>query len=344
MNNIDFKQENKISGKRILFFGLETFGYEKKILGKMQKAGAAVEYYNERAVTSKFGKTIIKFAPVLLNKKVESYYQSIIEKHSGQEFDIIFIMKCDVPMQKTLKALKDAFPNAEMRLHVWDSLSNIIGIENKLPYFDRVTSFDRIDCLNHPEFGFRPLFFADDFADDFADNIKNSDSKKYDISFCGTIHTDRYPILESIHEQCKKENLSFYGYYYLQSKLAYYYLKLKDKRYRKAPQSAFYFESIGSTEVNKIFQESNAVVDIQHPNQAGLTMRTIETFGAKKKLITTNKDIVNYDFYSPENICVIDRDHPVVPKEFLMTPYADVPADIYKKYSLTQWVADVLTM
>ena len=29
--------------------------------------------------------------------------------------------------------------------------------------------------------------------------------------------------------------------------------------------------------------------------------------GLKKKLITTNKDIVNYDFYNSNNIMVVDR-------------------------------------
>ena len=36
-------------------------------------------------------------------------------------------------------------------------------------------------------------------------------------------------------------------------------------------------------------------------------MRTIEMLGALK-MITTNAEIQNYDFYHPNNICIVDRE------------------------------------
>ena len=126
--------------------------------------------------------------------------------------------------------------------------------------------------------------------------------------------------------------------------MAFLYLKFTDKRYFKTNISEFKFEQIDSNSVNLINQESKAIVDIQHPNQFGLTMRTIETIGSGKKLITTNKDIVNYDFYNPNNICVIDRENPVVPLDFLKSDYQQLSEQIIKKYTLKQWVYDVLGM
>lgn len=330
--------DKSISGKKILFFGLETMGYEKRILNKMEELGAEVDYHSERPISSQFGKAIVKMAPSMLNRKTEAYYHKIIESHKGTKYDIIFIMKCDTPTRSVLKEIKKAFPGAELRLHIWDALVNIPNIEEKLELFDRVTSFDRIDCINHPEFGFRPLFYLDEFAE--TENCE----KLYDVSFCGTIHTDRYLILEEIHRQCDKNCLKYYGYYYMQSHLAYKYLKMTDKRFRNVKKADLNFQTIGSSEVNKIFNQSAAIIDIQHPNQSGLTMRTIETLGKRKKLITTNKDIVNYDFFDPSNICVIERDNPVVSEEFISNPYKPVDDQVYKKYSLGQWVVDVLTM
>ena len=329
---------NCISGKRILFFGLETMGYEKKILEKMKELGAEVDYHSERPVSSQFGKTIVKIAPNTLNNRTEEYYHNIIESHKGTQYDIIFIMKCDTPTRKVLKELKNTFPTAELRLHVWDSLVNIPNINEKLDLFDRVTSFDRVDCINHPEFGFRPLFYLDEFTN----SVRIE--KKYDVSFCGTIHTDRYQILEEIHKQCKKIGLTYYGYYYMQSLLAFYYLKLTDKRFKHVSKANLNFQTIGSDEVNRIFDSSDAIIDIQHPSQTGLTMRTIETLGKGKKLITTNQDIVNYDFYDLNNICVIDREKPFVSEDFLKKQYRPVNEGVFEKYSLGQWVLDVLTM
>ncbi len=330
--------EKDIEGKRILFFGLETMGYEKKILNKMIELGARVDYHSERPVSSQFGKAIIKMAPNLLDNKTEEYYQNVFESHKGIDYDIIFIMKCDTPTKKVLEDVRRYFPNAELRLHLWDSLVNIPNIEEKLGLFDRITSFDRKDCENHPEFGFRPLFYIDTFAKEGDNSIE------YDVSFCGTIHSDRYMVLENIRRQCVDYGMRFYGYYYMQSKMAFYYLKFRDKRFKEVKMKELKFKTIGSEEVHRIFDSSKAIVDIQHPRQAGLTMRTIETLGARKKLITTNSDIKNYDFYNENNICVIDREQPIVSESFLKTPYYRIDNSIYDKYSLKQWVLDVLTM
>ena len=62
------------------------------------------------------------------------------------------------------------------------------------------------------------------------------------------------------------------------------------------------FKSLSSNEIVSYYDRSNIVLDISHPGQSGLTMRTFETIGAGKKLITTNADIKNYPFYNPENI------------------------------------------
>ena len=72
-----------------------------------------------------------------------------------------------------------------------------------------------------------------------------------------------------------------------------------------------------SEQLTAKLKQSKTVVDIQHPKQSGLTMRTIEMLGANKKMITTNADIQNYDFYHPNNICIVDRNNVVVPPEFI---------------------------
>lgn len=327
-----------LENKKILFFGLETFGYEKKILEKMQSEGALVDYYSERPVSSKFGKTIVKFFPKLLKKTTEKYYHQIIQDHKNNKYDVILIIKCDLPTKKVLKELKETFPEAELRLHLWDSLNNVPDIKEKISLFDRVTSFDRKDCLDNSNFGFRPLFFADAFREVAAGNAD------YNLSFCGTIHSDRYPILEKIRKSLEANKKKFYGYYYFQSYMAYFYHKILVNGYKNSKMSEFKFNQLCSADVNKINQKSKAILDIQHPNQIGLTMRTIESIGSKRKLVTTNPDIVNYDFYNPNNICVIDRNNPQIDEDFLNSEYENLPSALYEKYSLRQWVIDVLTM
>lgn len=93
--------------------------------------------------------------------------------------------------------------------------------------------------------------------------------------------------------------------------------------------------------VANIMHRSKAILDIQHPAQTGLTMRTIETLGIGRKLITTNTDIVNYDFYNEENILVIDRTNPVIPNSFIEHNAKEVSQQIYQKYSLNGWIEEI---
>ena len=74
----------------------------------------------------------------------------------------------------------------------------------------------------------------------------------------------------------------------------------------------------------------------------GLTIRVLEALGAKKKLITTNKDIVNYDFYHPENIYVYDGKVDLE-NIFFTSEYFEIDYEIYKKYSLESWLKEILS-
>ncbi len=60
------------------------------------------------------------------------------------------------------------------------------------------------------------------------------------------------------------------------------------------------------------------------------------------KLITTNTEVKKYDFYNSNNIWVINRENPEIPKSFLETPYESLPNEIYSKYSIGEWVKKIL--
>jgi predicted alternative tryptophan synthase beta-subunit len=59
--------------------------------------------------------------------------------------------------------------------------------------------------------------------------------------------------------------------------------------------------------------------------------------GLHKKLITTNSDIKNYDFYDENNILIIDTKKPVIPIEFIKKPYIQIPEEIISQYKVSDW-------
>ena len=72
-------------------------------------------------------------------------------------------------------------------------------------------------------------------------------------------------------------------------------------------------------------------------------MRTFETLGAGKKLVTTNADVQNYAFFDAANICVIDRNNPSVPAAFLEKSATSVSEATRKRYSLAGWVDEIFS-
>ena len=82
-------------------------------------------------------------------------------------------------------------------------------------------------------------------------------------------------------------------------------------------------------------------MDYTHPGQTGFTMRTIEALGNGCKLITNNPLVKDADFYDPNNILVYEGTDVEIPEWFVQTPYRKPDDAIYRKYSLTQWIADI---
>ena len=83
-------------------------------------------------------------------------------------------------------------------------------------------------------------------------------------------------------------------------------------------------------------------MDSAQDGQNGLTIRVIEALGAKKKIITTNQDIVNYDFYCPENIYIYNGEINL-DSIFFQNDYKTIDEKIYNKYSLSNWLKEVIS-
>lgn len=326
-----------ISGKRILFFSPAFFSYENAIAGKMREMGATVDMYDVRSVAGAFQRAVLKVSPSLFRNRSIRYYENIISDNCNNKYDYILIVKCDMTPIRILEKLRKVYPEAKLCLYLWDSVANIPGITNKFKYFDTIHSFDLTDCEKYEELAFRPLFFCDQYR-----KLPSSDNYRYDISFLGTIHSDRYNVIRQVQQIAKDRSLSCYWFLYLQSSFIYYYYKLTKTCFRRVDKTAFSFEKMSATDIARIVDESRIVLDIQHPKQTGLTMRTIEMIGMNKKLITTNESIRTYDFYDPNNIVVIDRKAVSIPEAFFKMPYNTIPQEIYEKYSLKSWIIEVL--
>lgn len=88
----------------------------------------------------------------------------------------------------------------------------------------------------------------------------------------------------------------------------------------------------------KLLSKTKVILDIVDGKQAGLTLRCMESLFFNKKLITNNLDIVNYDFYNPNNIFVLGKDDMNNIKQFIDSPYEPVNEEIVNYYDFEEWI------
>ena len=325
-----------LQGKRILFFSAHLFGYQNDIRLAMESVGAIVDYYDERPANNFLVKGVIRINRNLLAGYINHYYNKIIKETLQKEYDYVFFIKGESISASNVRRLKQFHPEANFIIYHWDSIANNSNAQNLLPYFDRVFSFDKIDC-ERLGLHFLPLFYTPDYA-----NIPYYDKEiKYDMLFVGTTHSDRYKLVKRIEEQIIKMGGLCLTWFYFPSKILYYKMKIQNSYLRQIPVHTFHFKPMSKELLLQLYAGSRIIIDVQHPKQTGLTMRCIETLGAKRKLITTNYYITEYDFYNPDNILVVDRNLPYVPEKFLNEPYRDTPKEIYESCSIKNWLSSI---
>ena len=297
-----------------------------------------------------------EFSNILMhpNERIEKVYVAKINgiikgeeinKLKNRDYDYILSIRGEYTPISTLQLLRKVFPHSKLVLYMWDGLhkQNTKGIEKKWPYYDRVFTFDRYDYEeNKEEIDFLPLYYYDKYL---PTNIKsaNNEDLRYAVSFIGTAHDDRIKIVKNVMNQCKKDGLACFSYFYMPHKLIYLKNKLFNPNFKNVHEDDVSYEMLPFEKLYQIYADSKCIVDVENKGQHGLTMRSIEILGLKRKFITTNKDIVNYDFYNPNNVLVIDRDNPIVDRKFFDTPYFELDEEIYQKYSIKNWVLEVLS-
>ena len=322
------------SSPRVLLIAPLFFGYEQEIVAGLTNAGYHVDILPDRPFDNPLMKAVMRFRPELGGHRAcDHFFARRLDEFGRNNYSTILVIQGEGVTSNTLKTFRNAYPQAKVVFYTWDSIENKPFSKRNLPLYDYCSTFDPVDAKN---FGlnFRPLFFLDGF-DRPAD-----EAYTYDLSFIGTVHSDRYKIVRALLEQLPSDARTFI-YLYLQAPWMYDLRRLFTKTVDGSSRHDFRFVPLSQDVVQATFLSSRAVLDIEHVNQRGATMRTMEALGSKRKLVTTNKSLRDYDFYHPQNIHIIDRLEPCLDQNFLETPYQAVPEEVRQKYTIRQWIRDV---
>lgn len=324
-----------LSGKRIVFFGPRTFGYENAIIRELESLGAEVTFHGQLPSDHPWVKAVFRLFPILASKYAERYFIAWSERHCPPTCDYVLVIKGEGLSPDFLLHLKKRYPTARFILHLWDSLSNCPHIREKFRCFDSFSSFDPDDCRINPQFKYRPLFYMDKYL--VHDRVDAGEG----IVFVGTLNGDRHRVINRL-EQALQPPYGIKYFLFVRSRLELALRKLIDSSVRQINALHFIYKPLSAASISQLFGGCAAVLDIEHFNQTGLTMRTFEVIASGKKLITTNKKIAEHDFYDPARICVIDRSAPVIPEGFFEKQTPALSGDFIARYSLRGWIMDIL--
>lgn len=330
--------KKEMSKPRILLVMPNFFNYLHIITKALEKKGYAVDVFDDRPSTNPWIKAAVRFKRSIIKKYIEDYFSKIMKSVSHKKYNYVFFISGQSLSftESMLARLKQTQDNARFVLYQWDSLKNFPYIKKMYKFFDRIYTFDKFDAKNE-NIAFLPLFYDEKYCE----IAKGNESIKYDTLFVGTAHPQKYQFIKQMVQELSSKYKKQFIYFFFPSKLVYIYRKLFNSEFKNAHLKEFHFKPLNDKTIDKLFSESSIILDAPQKDQTGLTIRVIEAMGAKKKIITTNSDVISYDFYRPENIYIyngkIDFNDP-----FFNSNYCDIAKKIYRKYSLDNWLNVIL--
>lgn len=304
---------------KILLVCKDIGGYARKLADYLMRDND-VCFIDTSSLSNRFDR-----APKIIRRPLKRWAQLRQFKRTlgaSTRFDVALIIN---PAQIDPRQLAASLNAGDRKIaYLYDSFSRWPMTREALSGYDEVFSFDP---ENAQSYGLRKLhnFIYDDYI---------ADGEPADYSaFVVMAGKDRVPALEGLAQAF--DHLGVTDYKFL----------VQCKPIPGAhPGITFFEQRMSLDSVSELVKRSRIILDIAKPGQAGLSFRFFEAMASRKKVITTNKSVVDYDFYNPANILVIDEAHPVIPERFITDPYVDVPEHIYQKYTLQGWVKTVFAL
>lgn len=294
----------------ILFIAPKFYGYYLDIKEAFKRQGFNAIWYSDQLEMNYYYSFKKKLFKNSFMKRMNQYIDSIINENKGMKFKkIIIILGYDFT-KGMVERVKKNFPHAETIYYTWDSVATYPNIITFINCFDRVYSFDDEECKKYG-FQFLPLFYV---------RRLQAETTKYDYSGVMSYFPNKDKNLRMILDAVPKDATSKL-HLYVKSKIYFLYLKLVYHDFVTIGINDISTEKLSKSDTLQVFSESKAVIDCPLVTQHGLTIRTFEVLSNGVKLITTNKNIKLYDFYTSENIFIVDEKTSIIPKAFFESQY-----------------------
>ena len=326
------------SDKRILVIMPRFYDYANEIVNTLKQRGLQVDLIYEEPPRILFliGKKIKKLFRTgcvyeIFNKWI---YRCLLKKK--QKYDFFLVIRGNILSESLIKSITESFlkKNARKVYYTWDSLDFLQHKGHLAELFDDKFSFDLDDVANNSGWKLLPLFYTDEYNQESEVNL----TKEYDLVCVCSLNRYRYEMVKCLQEM--NPALRIFRKFYI-GRFLYFIKKVIDPFFRTLDTKDIMFKSMHPEEIREVYLRSKAILDVTYLKQSGLSMRTIEAIGMRKKIVTNNKSICNYDFFSDENVYVYDENCMEIPTGWLYKEFM-LEEDIRTRYTLKNWLTVLL--
>ena len=276
------------------------------------------------------------------NNRIKANFMRIAKKIGMKRFYTLFLqewkyklLECDSCIifdQAYSEALAFAIrkfnPRIRINLYIWNVSKNNQDLFKRIASQKgglKIWSFDKLDCKKFG-FEFSPMVYNFNGME----SICNSGGMlNYDVVFVGYLK-QRGALISEIYRLLQGMDMRTYFYVVKSESIP---SNLSEKLPYELHDSYLPYE-----EYRNILMKSRVVLDVTEPGQVGLTIRALETIRYKRKIITNNADIKNYDFYNENNIFVFGVDDLETLPNFIKSSYIDIAPSVLEKYNFSDWV------
>lgn len=279
------------------------------------------------------------------DRDVNAFWNSKFEEWKCKKaIDIFFAVDGFMVSHDFFRMLRAQYPGIKKCLYLYDRVKDNYKLDQFFQHYDRICTFDYSDSQNY-KITHLPIYWVPS---------KKSQSNKYDIFALASYNgKERLEIFSRVRnmviQEGMMENIRLYhpsvknSFLYT---LRFFVNRIRGKQTLSLYQlkkDIFTTRSLTPDEFRRSILEARVVLDTHLPYQDGLTARFMWALGAGKKIITTNSSALNYDFYSPEQILILDSDYDEV-MSFIKTQYEmpDAVRGLIDKYRIDNWLKTII--
>jgi hypothetical protein len=292
---------------------------------------AGTKIINE-AINASIHKTIIKSVNPSLDSKVQRIVRKlhfklnfsskkiwvdfVVNKYKIENSDKNTIIVFDAPIwMENISYIREKYNKVKIIFWYWNIVKDEGYLKNIVKNCDTVFTFDEKDSNKH-NLSYHSQFY-------WVRENRNEEIV-YDVLFVGR-NKKRIRLLEKIY--LKLINLNLNPYFYI----------IKDGYNDKSECITLEKEALDYSNILNLISKSKCILEINQSNQSGLTLRALEALFLKKKLITNNKNLLNYDFFNSNNIQIIDNNFNI-DTDILKVEFEKIDEYIIEKYTFDHWL------